>query len=152
MSINHLSRSSCPKNCSTREHCPHSHGINLATSSASAALQLNLIIMYKLILLSYSRPCVTAHTPVRPTSCTRSPPGPPWMSSLTQSILRWLTIPADCWPSDLPWDCRQCKLRQDGASKACQHCRTVNTSVLQCLGTGQHPRLHLLLHLHPHAR
>ena len=48
--------------------------------------------------------------------------------SLTRCILRWLTIPADCWPSDLPWDCRQCKLRQDGASKACQHCRTGNTS------------------------
>ena len=49
-------------------------------------------------------------------------------TSLARSIFRWLTIPKDTWPLELPWDCRQCGLCQGGASKSCQYCHTGNTS------------------------
>ena len=48
--------------------------------------------------------------------------------SITSAVLRWLTLPTDSWPADLPLNCHQCGVRQGGAVRLCTSCLGGNRS------------------------
>ena len=49
-------------------------------------------------------------------------------TTISSAVLRWLTLPTDSWPQDLPWDCHQCGGRQGGAARLCNTCPAGNRS------------------------
>ena len=44
------------------------------------------------------------------------------------AVMRWLTLPTNSWPANLPGNCHQCGARQGGAVRLCTSCLGGNHS------------------------